>query len=333
MGVPSEKHPSQQRLECWMDDLPDAVRDAPLCRLSIPGSHDSFTYSLEKSGTAGPDQPPFIRTLTKLFPKISRWILYRWSVTQKRSFTEQLKSGIRYFDIRLEAVTRNGEREFRILHCLLGTRIVDLLQELKKFLDETKSEVIILDFQHLYMFEHHDHQELINFIMQEFQGLLCSYQQEVNKINLSNLKNSGVRLIVIYPAIYHCKNSQLRNTGLDPAILPFLWPRSFFPTPWPDTANANKLRPFLDTKLKDRNPGVFFISQGVLTPNIGTIVLHPFSTLDKTCGEKANKTVEQWLEDLDRSNRRPNIVITDFVAANSRSTSLIESIVRINYDS
>ena len=115
----------------WMGDLPDHVKTAPLCTLSIPGSHDSFTYSLERSGTAGPDQPEGIRKLTRIFPRISCWILYKWSVTQARGVSGQLECGVRYFDIRLAAETaETGGRDFRILHCLLGDNITHILREI-----------------------------------------------------------------------------------------------------------------------------------------------------------------------------------------------------------
>ena len=106
----------------WMEDLPDHVKTAPLCSLSIPGSHDSFTYSLQRSGTAGPDQPECIRKLTKKFPRLSCWILYKWSVTQKQTLIGQLESGFRYFDIRLEAVTEDGEREFKDFTLFAGDK-------------------------------------------------------------------------------------------------------------------------------------------------------------------------------------------------------------------
>ena len=51
----------------------------------------------------------------------------------------QLESGIRYFDIRLEALTADGGRVFRILHCLLGKKVTELLAEIKVFLVENKS--------------------------------------------------------------------------------------------------------------------------------------------------------------------------------------------------
>ena len=72
------------------------------------------------------------------------------------SLKYQLESGIRNFDVRLDAVDEKGEREFRILHCLLGSRVTELLVEIKKFLIQNPTEVLLLDFQHLYQFEQSD---------------------------------------------------------------------------------------------------------------------------------------------------------------------------------
>ena len=81
----------------WMGSLPENVKNnVPLGSLSIPGSHDSLTYSLVKTGSAGPDQPSWIQKLTKMFPKISSHILYRWSVTQELDVIQQLDLGIRF---------------------------------------------------------------------------------------------------------------------------------------------------------------------------------------------------------------------------------------------
>ena len=315
----------------WMGDLPDHAKIAPLCTLSIPGSHDSFTYSLERSGTAGPDQPEMIRKLTRMFPRISCWILYKWSVTQGRSVSGQLESGVRYFDIRLVAETaETGERDFRILHCLLGDNITHILKDIKMFLDENRSEIVFLDFQHLYQFETRDHEALIKFLLTHFRNMLCTWQQDISKISIASMLSKGARVILIYPTIYHSSNSQLRNNKLDPVSLSYLWPRSMCPTPWPDTANTTRLKHFLDTKLETRNPGIFFISQGILTPNLKTILFHPFSNLDKACGKRCNNTVRQWLKEVHGSSRRPNIVITDFVGVCQCSCDIINIIISMN---
>ena len=46
----------------WMGELPREAAALPLALLSLPGSHDSLTFSLRRGGGAGPDQPPCIRS-------------------------------------------------------------------------------------------------------------------------------------------------------------------------------------------------------------------------------------------------------------------------------
>ena len=40
-------------LSNWMRDLPEKSKAKPLSQLCLPGSHDSFTYSLDRGSGAG----------------------------------------------------------------------------------------------------------------------------------------------------------------------------------------------------------------------------------------------------------------------------------------
>ena len=320
----------QPRTICWMGDLPDHVREAPLLSLCIPGSHNSFTYSLERTGTAGPDQPEFVKQLITKFPGVSCSTLYKWSVTQGLNLVAQLESGIRYFDIRLQAVTEEEQRVFKILHCLLGTNIMGLMEEIKKFLDENKTEVVILDFQRLYEFEESDHEKLIDLLVTLFKDMLCTWSQDISKISLASLDASGARLILIYPSIWDKKYAELRKTKLDSDTLSLLWGRNFCPTPWPDTSSTNTLSQFLDTKLDERDGKMLFISQGILTPDWKTIMFRAFSNLDSAMASKSNTVVRDWLKKLQTANKKPNIVITDFVGIRQCSWDIIYTLIKMN---
>ena len=90
----------------------------------------------------------------------------------------QLELGIRYFDIRLVAIVdenTSSKKEYHILHCLVGSRIVTILQALKNWMCLNEEEVIILDFQHCYRFEEEDYKEIVDIIMTEFPGKLCPW--------------------------------------------------------------------------------------------------------------------------------------------------------------
>jgi len=309
----------------WMGNLSDDVRSAPLCLLSIPGSHNSFTYSLERSSHAGPDQPGFVKSLIKGFPGTSSKVLYKWSVTQAKNVKEQLELGVRYFDIRLQCI----QGEFRILHCLLGMKIAEILPEIKAFVTENPTEVVILDFQHLYDFQDEDHENLVKLILEEFGDLLCSWQQDILQITLCGLQVDNTRIIVIYPVAYYKKNEELRNRLTTP-VLYKLWPRKLFPNPWPDTAKANRLATFLSEKFEAKKPDEFFISQGILTPNWKTIIFHPLEDLRSVCVKACNSTVHQWLDKMKEANKRPNIVMVDYVGTEF-SCDVVNTVIKFNH--
>ena len=48
-----------------MTDLPDNLKAVPISLLAIPGSHNSFTYTLTKKSEVGPDNPGWIKSMGK----------------------------------------------------------------------------------------------------------------------------------------------------------------------------------------------------------------------------------------------------------------------------
>lgn len=61
-------------------------------------------------------------------------------MTQSLGVAAQLEAGIRYFDLRLVAV-RGGAGEWRVLHCLTGARVTQLLTELAAWTELHPGEV------------------------------------------------------------------------------------------------------------------------------------------------------------------------------------------------
>merc|ERR1711990_804026 len=106
-------------------------------------------------------------------------IFMRWSRTQEADLSSQLQGGLRYFDIRLEAVDENEEREWRVLHCLMGARLRGLLLQVRQFLDDHPGEVVILDIQHTYSFLNSDHAALASFLLSPFNHLLVPYEKNM----------------------------------------------------------------------------------------------------------------------------------------------------------
>ena len=49
-----QEHQVDEFLCNWMSQLPEEKKEVPISHLAIPGSHDSFTYSLCKTFPVGP---------------------------------------------------------------------------------------------------------------------------------------------------------------------------------------------------------------------------------------------------------------------------------------
>lgn len=100
-------------LSSWMSGIAD---DTPINKIAIPGSHDA--------GTAG-----------------IMWL----GETQTYTIGQQLSSGVRYFDIR---VHEKGDK-LVIFHSFMdGADFGVILANIRDFITENPSEVLLLDFQH-----------------------------------------------------------------------------------------------------------------------------------------------------------------------------------------
>lgn len=106
----------------WLGYLDDAT---PINQISLPGTHDSGTYTVGKFS-----------------------ILSTWIKTQDESITEQLNNGVRFLDIRC----RHINNSFAIHHdrFFLNLNFSDILADCYKFLKENPQEFIFLSVKEEY---------------------------------------------------------------------------------------------------------------------------------------------------------------------------------------
>ena len=283
----------------------------------IPGSHDSFTYHLDKRLPVGPDTEKEVQRLGNIFPCIKS-IIYKWCKCQNMDIEDQLDKGVRYVDIRLGILPQkycNGESEsldkFRVIHALYGESISAPLDKIRKFLEDHSSEVLILDFQHTYSFTEEDHIFLVGKIENIFEKKLCPKSESLSSLTLDHMKQQGYQVIVIYPRMATSTNV-------------FMWPRSLCPSPWANTTKIDVLAPFLKEGLERRDDrNAFFVSQAILTPTSKTITSHLTSSLEKSLAKECDEFAMKWLSE-DPSNL--NIVIVDFV----EKDDIAEIIIKLN---
>jgi hypothetical protein len=133
---------------CWMQQLllssPELSRCLPLCHLAIPGTHDTGTWALSSKSTlyiehAGSSLASTLKRLTSV-PGLGggvKGIVARWARTQTVDAYSQLRSGIRYFDLRILCKTKGATSPtFWLTHGLHETNVCELLDDVLRFLTE-----------------------------------------------------------------------------------------------------------------------------------------------------------------------------------------------------
>ncbi|XP_052868522.1 PI-PLC X domain-containing protein 2 [Anopheles cruzii] len=287
-------------LENWMGRLPAELKDVPIINLAIPGSHDTMSYGIKNQAAVAPDADPAVETLNKFIPCVVR----RWAVTQRYTIVEQLKCGVRYFDLRI--CMKRPENKFYFVHGLFCEEIMDPLEQLKDFLRTHPKEFVVLDCQHFYLFNPTDHCMLSAELNRFFDKKI--YSRNVNQLKdctLASATASGKQVLIVYRS--------------DACVNDRFWLSQDWPTPWPNEINVKKLQQYLDESLAQRTSDTGFVSQCVLTPSVRYIVPRFMSSLRATCAKTVDKQLMEWIklqtpgsfEGEDKP--RTNVFLADFV--------------------
>ncbi|CAK6431692.1 unnamed protein product, partial [Pipistrellus nathusii] len=112
-------------LSDWMSALSPQLWDVPLNHLSIPGSHDTMTYGLNRTSPVSRSASRLLQALAKVLPCLLQPVVLRWSVTQELDVTEQLDAGVRYLDLRIAHMPEGSPRNLHFVHMLYTTLLVE----------------------------------------------------------------------------------------------------------------------------------------------------------------------------------------------------------------
>ncbi|CAD7078878.1 unnamed protein product [Hermetia illucens] len=305
------------RLEEWMTLLRKDIREhVPIIHLAIPGSHNSMTFKITRKSKLAPDAEKVVQRVYKCLP----WFIAKWAKTQSYTTTDQLKFGIRFFDLRIsQKETTDIEDRYYIVHGLFSTPMESEMREIKTFLDQHPGELVILDFQHFYEISCDDHDIIHTFLTNLFgDKILTMNDGPLTELTLDKAYKLRKQLLIVYRSAYNSI---------------YYWPGAYFPTPWPNTAKLKVLKEFLVKSLQNRSMDYGWITQCVLTPDSKYIVLRPRSNLELTA-KKVWNYLDDWIKaqtpgSLDNgSTECVNILIADFV--NIKNSSFISTVVDLN---
>lgn len=310
----------------WMAQLKSSALQAePLYNLCIPGSHDSGAYKLFPKLGFAVDRPDLRGSwFLNAFHFITYPLVARYSITQRLNVYQQLNAGIRYLDIRI--ALRPEDNQFYICHNFYGPKLEEILKQMRAYVKQNPTEIIIVDIQHVHNFKSiEDHQRLFEMISQYLRDHIISTAVFFNEppISLQSLWSTGNQLLVFYRHPFQEMFSSL------------LWPSSQLPNPWANTRNSAKLNLFLKNSILSRPERKLFVTQGVLTPNSSYAIRNFFGSLETKLTQPANTLLYKLIvkdrcgcKNKNELSFGPNIVMFDFVDWNEYE--LLNSIVGLN---
>lgn len=247
----------------WMSHLCEELWDVPLYNLSIPGSHDTMTYCLDKLSPVDPDSPKLLLFLEKYVPCITRSIILKWCTTQTLSVTEQLDTGIRYLDLRIAHRPDVSSNLYFVHGFYTSQTVEEILHEIADWLQQNPREILILGCDNLQSMSPEHHMCLINFIRRIFGPKICPKHE---RPTLRNLWKQSYQLIVCYDSPLALK-------------FEYLWPS--IPYWWANTTKTRSLINFLEMKKHSGRPDGFFVAGLNLTEDTSYILKHPFGSMKR----------------------------------------------------
>ena len=295
-------------LRNWMHILPHEIKQRPLNQLCIPGTHNSASHDCSHRNGLGKDAERILKYLPAK-------LIQRWAKCQRVSPLQQLNDGIRYLDIRLSM----NRGVVNICHGLNSISWDELISELNEFILSTRSEVIILDVNHLYGFNQlGDHIFVIESMITKIGRNKIANRSLNPTLTLQELMDNGIRLVFIYENAPIAKDYDV-------------WDLGQIQSPWPNSSNFDHVYKVIHTGLKTRHFSSLHVCQFVYTVGHSEIItsLVPFSKTPKTIMEFGAKLTLNTHEYLAEMKSRPNIIIVDDYRLNGNS--FVSTIVNQNH--
>lgn len=230
-------------------------------------------------------------------------------------------NNFRYFDLRVASNAANEKLYF--VHALFCEEITEPFEDLFRFLQEHPKEFVILDFQHFFDFQAHQHQQLISFVMKLFKAKLFHRaldESNLNQLTLSSAYEHGKQIVIVYRNNVFALDEFFRSHD--------------YPTPWPNATKIERLKEILDNRLKHRSPYQGYVTQCILTPDANFILPRFYSTLRKKCAKQVDYQMTDWIREQtpglfeEGDKPRSNVFLADFV--DLRNNNFSRTVIDLN---
>lgn len=247
------------------------------------------------SGPA-PDLQANLKKLVKYTCCVGQKFIVSWSVCQSTPFSEQLKEGIRYLDMRLAFDSKSND--LWLVHGLLAITLRDALKDIRSFVASHPGEVVLIDFNHFYAMDRSQHFIASKLIVQFLEEFLYPEPYPLKKFpSIKDCVDNKSPVLVFYRGVL--------------ADMPF-WDGYAIRSPWGNKDNPKDLLTFLDANYKKPRPSnLLYVTQGILTPNMNYIGKNPFSSV-RSMSDKMNPAFIKWLKTKKAGPNGVNVCLSDF---------------------
>jgi hypothetical protein len=257
----------------WMADMAPQIGNVPLCRVALPGTHDSGTYGMTATSALDPyNEGARLRVATaaervaRQRGSSARALTALWSQAQDLNVTDQLGAGIRYLDLRVSLV----DSTYVLSHVLVAGTLDDALQQVLVFTQCNPDELIILDVNHVYGMKTIESQvAFINFVVGILDGHLVAAPPALSPSNTVNeflSHDPKARVILLLASAAAIAASGRTDVWCSERENDPPCESSQIISVWPDQPTATGVLAHI-TSQPQRDLNRFYVSQGQITPS------------------------------------------------------------------
>lgn len=278
----------------WMAERKNILGPLRMNKVFLPGTHDSASYAIHK--LAGQED-----------------LIEKYVITQDIDVLAQLIHGVRYLDIRVGRYPRTAEIWWANHGFIQLTPLKEIIEQVKKFLDNTE-EIVIFDVQEFPVGFYKNssiHREFVKYLEKQFAGYYLPYETGW-LTTLNTIWSTKRRLIIgydekrivnLYDSLWPCVTHQWGNVRTIEDLYRHL--------------NRVEISSLRNSKLTPRS------AMAELTPNTWDVILNRLGGL-RQMADRVNTNVTTWY--ATKWQRTANIVAVDFV----RGSGIIETAIEWN---
>ncbi|RWS01412.1 uncharacterized protein B4U79_13100 [Dinothrombium tinctorium] len=242
-------------------------------------------------------------------------LIDKYTICQDENVFNQLAYGIRYIDLRVmyNPKEKDGKKyNFWIAHDTwrMNQTLESIFQQIKDFLDATKSEIVILDFHRFpkgFDTDALSKHEQIALLLETFFGDYLSPAFNEYRITVEELIQSNKRLVIGY--------------GYDDLDKIYLYKR--VRQIWADTDSVSDLHDYFKSNLCHTPSSFAEAAMAELTPKIVKVILDSYGGL-RNLADLINPQLTRWFRD--EWPHCANIIASDFFLGNN----IIEISIEMN---